>query len=78
MDLFASFILVPIGGFMRYLWGFVLRKLNLSNAPYYSLKEYIFGSNRKEDEDWDKGNSHEFVNKVIGLITLIALCYLLI
>jgi len=66
----TGFLLIRIGGFVRFVYGTLMRKIGLRRAPYYSLREYIHGSERPGDEDWDNGYSHEFINKIIGLVTL--------
>jgi hypothetical protein len=80
MNLLSGLIFLRLGGFVRYIYGTAIRKLGLSDAPYYSLKEYIHGSERPEDEHWDKGGTHEFVNRVVGMISagaiLLAIIYL--
>ncbi len=76
-DLFAEIVLDKLGGFVRYLYGYGIRKMGLSKSPYYSLHEYIHGSNRPEDEHWDKGYSHAFANRLVGIITLVVLISLI-
>jgi hypothetical protein len=70
MGILTGLLLIRLGGFVRFLWGTSMRKLGVSDLPYYSLKEYIHGSERPEAEHWDKGGSHTFVNKIVGMITL--------
>ena len=50
----------------------------LSKSRYFSLKEYIYGSEQPDDSHWDKGASHEFVNRVVGMIALVFICLLII
>ena len=74
MNLLGGFLIMRLGGLVRYIYGTLIRKLGLSQSPYYSLREYIHGSERPEDEHWDKGGAHEFVNRVVGTIALVIIC----
>ena len=69
MNLLSGFLFMRLGGFVRFIYGTTIRKFGLSDSPYYSLKEYIHGSERPEDEHWDKGGAHEFINRVVGVIS---------
>lgn len=80
MYFFGGFLFMRLGGFVRFLYGTLIRKTGLSNSRYYTLSEYIHGSESAEDEHWDKGASHEFVNRVVGIISalliILAVLYL--
>lgn len=78
MNFLGGFIIMRLGGFVRYLYGTFIRKIGLSKSPFYTLHEYIHGSKRPDDEHWDKGGSHEFVNRVVGMITLVVICFTLL
>ena len=78
MSLFGGFLFNRFGGFVRYLYGTLIRKLGFSKSRYYSLYEYIHGSERPEDKHWDKGGSHEFINRVVGAISAVIICGLIL
>jgi hypothetical protein len=67
-----------LGGFVRFVYGTLIRKIGLNKDKYYSLKEYIHGSNRLGEDHWDKGTSHEFVNRIIGLISIVIIAILFV
>jgi len=73
MNIIAGFFIMRLGALVRFIYGTLIRKIGLSNSPYYTLHEYINGSERPEDDHWDKDASHEFVNRVVGMITLVAI-----
>jgi hypothetical protein len=78
MNILGGFLFMRLGGFVRFIYGTAIRKLGISNSPYYSLKEYIHGSERPEDDHWDKGASHQFVNRVVGLVSAVIICLIVI
>jgi hypothetical protein len=49
-----------------------------SKAPNYSLREYIHGSERPEDDHWERGASHEFVNRIVGAVSIFIFIILII
>jgi hypothetical protein len=66
-----------VGGTIRYIYGYSIRKLGLTSRKYYSYKEYLNGPDEPEDFIFDT-IGHEFVNKVIGMVTIVILCGLII
>ena len=82
MNIFGNLLIGPLlvrlGGFVRYIYGTIIRKVGFSQSRYYSLREYIHGSENLKDEHWEKGASHEFVNRVVGILALVTICLLII
>lgn len=78
MNFLGGFLIMRLGGLVRFIYGTLIRKVGLSQSQYYTLREYIHGSERPNDEHWDKGGSHEFVNRVVGMITLVVICYIIL
>lgn len=69
-------ILEFIGALFRFLYGTVIRKLNISQRPYYSFFEYLNGSEKKEDDHWDKNQGIiASVNIVVGAIVLVIIFF---
>jgi len=77
-NLFGGFLFSRVGAFMRYIYGTISRDLGFNKKHKYTLHEYIHGSERPDDNHWDKGDSHEFVNRIVGTITVVALIWLII
>jgi hypothetical protein len=77
MNFLGGFLFGWFGGLVRYVCGTMIRKMGLSNAPYYTLKEYLNGSERPEDDHWDKGAAHEFVNRVVGIISTVVIIWII-
>jgi ACT domain-containing protein len=78
MSTLAGYFFMRFGGLVRFIYGTLIRKLGISKAPYYSLKEYIHGSERPEDDHWDKGSSHLLVNKVVGMISIVLIIFVIL
>ena len=78
MNLFGGFFISRLGGYVRYLYGTLMRDIGITKSPPYSLHEYLHGSNRPDDDHWDKGTSHEFVNRIVGTISIFIICFLII
>jgi hypothetical protein len=76
--LLGGFLFQYFGGTVRFLCGITLRWLGLSKDPHYTLREYIHGSERDEDDHWEKGGSHVFVNRVVGMIAFGVLIWLIV
>lgn len=69
-------ILEFIGSLFRFLYGTVIRKLNISQSPYYSFFEYLNGSEKKEDDPWDKNQGIiASINIVVGAIVLVIIFF---
>ena len=62
-----------IGGFVRWLYGTIWR--TVANKPKFKFREYLYGVEDSEDI-FDK-LEHNFVNKIIGMLTVVLLCFIL-
>lgn len=71
---FGAIIFNYIGGVVRWILGSIWR--SIVNKPKYEFDEYINGINNSDDIFDTAG--HELVNKIIGCITLVLFCWLII
>lgn len=63
-----------VGGFVRWIFGSIWR--TIANKPKYEFNEYINGI--KNSEDLFDTVGHELVNKIIGFITIVSICWITI
>ena len=63
-----------LGAIVRWIYGTIWR--TLANKKKYSFREYLLGPDNSED--WFDFTGHGFVNKMIGVIVIIVICWLLI
>jgi hypothetical protein len=69
-------ILEFIGALFRFLYGTVIRKLNISQSPNYSFFEYLNGSEKKLDDHWDKNHGIiASLNIVVGAIVIVIIFF---
>jgi len=62
------------GGIVRYIYGSIYR--TLLNKKKYTFKEYLYGP--KDSDDFFDNYGHGFVNRIIGLISLVLIASLII
>lgn len=66
-------ILNFFGGTVRWIYGTTWR--TIANKPGFKYREYLYGS--ENSEDWFDLTGHTFVNKIIGIITILLICWLI-
>lgn len=63
-----------IGGTVRYIFGMIWR--TILKKKKFSFKEYIYGP--KNPEDYFDENGHTFVNGIVGFVTLMIICWIIV
>jgi len=63
-----------VGGCVRYVYGTTWR--TLLNKKKFTFDEYINGS--KKSEDYFDQTGHRFVNGIVGLVTIVIICWIII
>lgn len=63
-----------IGALVRWIYGTISR--NITNKPKYKFREYLYGP--ENSKDWYDMTGHGFVNRVIGMITIVVICWIII
>ena len=63
-----------VGAVVRWIYGTTWR--TIANKPKYKFSEYINGP--ENSDDWFDVTGHSFVNRVIGLITIVSICWIII
>lgn len=58
-----------LGGATRFVYGSLIRSLGLTRRRRFRLREYIHGPDKPDDPAFDS-YGHQFVNTVIGFLTL--------
>jgi hypothetical protein len=61
-----------LGAVVRWLYGTIWR--TIANKKKYTFKEYLSGP--ENSEDWFDITGHTFVNRIIGLITLVFIVWI--
>jgi hypothetical protein len=70
-------MLNSVGGFIRFTYGYCIRKIGLSKSRYYLLREYINGPDNTDDIVWDR-YGQVFINKLVGMISIVAICWIIL
>ena len=68
----GGYIFNFFGAVVRWLYGTIWR--TIANKRKYTFIEYLNGP--KNSEDWFDKTGHTFVNRVLGLITIVFLVWL--
>lgn len=63
-----------VGAVVRWIYGTVWR--TIANRPKYKFSEYLNGP--ENSDDWFDMTGHNFVNRVIGMITIVSICWIII
>lgn len=63
-----------VGAFTRWTYGSIWR--TFAKRKKYSFNEYLYGPHKSDD--WFDLKGHELVNKVIGLIVVVLICWVII
>ncbi|MEX2379361.1 MAG: hypothetical protein WD530_01355 [Vicingaceae bacterium] len=72
-QLFAEYVISPIGATVRWAWGSSWR--TLAGRKKYSFQEYLKGP--KGGDPFFDTVGHEFNNRLIGAVVFVGLCLLL-
>jgi hypothetical protein len=62
-----------LGAAVRWLYGTIWR--TIANKKKYTFNEYLSGP--KNSKDWYDMTGHTFVNRIIGLITLVFILWMI-
>jgi len=71
---FGGIIFNFLGAVVRWVYGTIRR--TISNKPKYTFSEYVYGP--KNSDGWFDTNGHNFVNRIIGIISMVLMCWLII
>ena len=63
-----------VGAVVRWIYGTIWR--TIANKPKYKFREYVHGP--ENSDDWFDMTGHNFVNRVIGFITIVLICWIII
>jgi len=63
-----------IGAVVRWIYGTTWR--TIANKQKYKFNEYLNGP--KNSNDWFDFTGHCFVNKIVGMITVVAVCWIIV
>lgn len=63
-----------VGAVVRWMYGSIWR--TIFNKPKYKFKEYLHGP--ANSKDWFDETAHGFNNRIIGLITIVGLCWVIV
>ncbi len=69
----GGFIFNFIGACVRWAYGTTWR--TIASKKKYKFSEYLYGL--ENSDDWFDGG-HQFVNRIIGIITLVVLLFLIV
>ncbi|MDX9854567.1 MAG: hypothetical protein RBS81_12360 [Tenuifilaceae bacterium] len=70
----GGYILGFVGACVRWLYGTTWR--TIANRPKYKFSEYLNGP--EYSDDWFDMTGHDFVNRVVGMITIVMICWIAI
>lgn len=68
----GALILSFIGAVIRWVYGTVWR--TVANKKKYKFLEYLYGP--EDSDDWFDETGHDFVNRVVALIVIVATIWL--
>lgn len=71
---FGGLIFDFVGACIRWIYGTILR--TITNRPKYKFHEYLNGP--ENSSDWFDITGHNFVNRVIGMIAIVLICWIII
>jgi hypothetical protein len=63
-----------VGAFCRWIYGTIWR--TIANKKKFTFREYLNGPDNSDN--WFDLTGHVFVNKVIGLIVIVFICWIII
>ncbi len=70
---YGGILLDFVGAVVRYIYGTLWR--TIANKPKFKFREYLYGP--ENSEDWFDMTGHNFVNRVIGMITIVLICWII-
>ena len=63
-----------VGAVVRWAYGSIWR--TIANKPKYKFSEYVNGP--EKSDDWFDMTGHNIVNRVIGAVTIVLICWIII
>lgn len=62
------------GAIFRWIYGTIWR--TIANKPRFKFGEYLHGP--ENSDDWFDQTGHSFVNRVVGAIAIVLICWIII
>jgi hypothetical protein len=63
-----------IGASVRWLYGTIWR--TIARKKRFTFREYVYGPDHSDD--WYDMTGHSFINKIVGILTIVLICSLLV
>jgi len=70
----GGFILGYLGGLVRWIFGTVWR--TIARKERFKFIEYMNGP--EKSEDWFDQTGHQFVNRIVGMMTIVAIVIIIL
>lgn len=70
---FGGIIFDYVGAVVRWIYGTSWR--TIAHKPKYKFREYFYGP--ENSNDWIDKTGHSIVNRIVGMITILSICWII-